>query len=133
MTPDLTTFRALYPEFNDVTDATVTLYIESSKEVLSEQNWGRCWSKAVLLLAAHDLKLSLERQAGFSPDTPSAAGALTSASAGGLSVGFGYAEFFTRTASNSYYSKTPYGQEYLVLRRRCLPRSYISSCTKKCH
>lgn len=129
MTPDLAAFRIIYPEFSPVSDEIVEFYIADAVETLNENAWGVCYAKAVLSLAAHNLALSMARQASATDDGSGvveigATGAIASASAGGLSVSF------TPTASASsddgaFYSQTPYGQHYMSLRRECLSRGRL--------
>jgi hypothetical protein len=124
MIADLATFRALYPEFDGVPDATVNLYLTDSLETLSESAWGRCYAKAAMLYTAHELSLALSRQAsavgGVAPQT----GLLQSGSEEGIS--FAFARTPAANASSEWLGQTPYGQGYAALQRQCLARGWLS-------
>lgn len=129
MTPDLATFRALFPEFATVADVTVQLYLDDALDRLSEGAWGRCYAKAVLNYAAHELALAQARQAS-AVDTGTgvvvpATGQLVSGSEEGIS--FAFAQSSTpKTITQEWLSQTPYGQAYLALQRQCLERGRLS-------
>lgn len=130
MTPDLATFRALFPEFDAVLDATVQLYIDEAAEELDAGAWGRCYGKAVLYYAAHELALAQARQASAAtggggevviPQT----GKLQSGSEEGISFSF-EASTANKSASGAWLDQTPYGQAYSALQRQCLSRGRLS-------
>ena len=59
--PTLANFRILFPEFDAIDDVRIQLYIDDAIDELSKANWGKCWGKAVLYYAAHQLQLSIDR------------------------------------------------------------------------
>ena len=130
MTPDLATFRIIYPEFSGVGDPVVQLWLDDAIETLSESAWGQCYAKAVLAHAAHNLSLSLSRQANSADDgngivEVAATGVVASAAAGGVSVSFAQPASTSSTEDRAWFSQTPYGQHYLALRKQCLSRGRL--------
>ena len=132
---DLITFRAFFPEFSSVGDVSVELYLDLYNSTLNEDNWKDCFGEAVLYRSAHEIALSQNRQAneqttssGF-VTTSSGAGAITQASAGGISAS--YSQSITQSAggdTDAYLSQTQYGQQYLALKRQCLPLAVRAGC-----
>lgn len=131
LTADLVTFRLAYPEFQTVSDAAVQFRLDDAIEQLNEAAWGLCYAKAVLSYAAHELALSQARIAAASVDEDNGAvsiaptGQITQASAEGLSVSFA-GPSQGEGADSAYFAQTPYGQNYLALRRQCLSRGELS-------
>lgn len=129
MTPDLATFRALFPEFATVADVTVQLYLDDALDHLDLGAWGRCYAKAVLNYGAHELALAQARAAS-AVDTGSGVvvpgtGQLVSGSEEGIS--FAFAQSSTpKSFTQEWLSQTPYGQAYLALQRQCLERGRLS-------
>lgn len=128
---DLSGYRALYPEHGPIADAVITVQIDAALEHLSRQRWGRCYPRAVLTLAAHEVSLAQARQAGAvitenGQVVGQAAGTVASASAGGLSVSFAVPASASRSDA-AYFSQTAYGQRYLALMRECLSRGRVVS------
>lgn len=133
--PTLINFRVYFPEFDAVADAEVQLYIDLYVGLLRENSWGDCYGLAVLYRGAHELALSQNRQANASISTDgfvvtsSGAGAITQASAGGISAS--YAQSSTQTDGSdvdTYLSQTQYGQQFLALKRQCLPMGITAGC-----
>ncbi|MPW31952.1 DUF4054 domain-containing protein [Agarivorans sp. B2Z047] len=130
MNADLPTFRALYPEFSSIGDEVVQIYIDDADEHLSEQAWGRCYAKALLSYVAHNLALSQNRQANSATNDDgvvesSPMGVVSSASADGLSVGFTVPQSASSNAKDAWYWQTPYGQQFLALRKQCLRKAML--------
>ena len=128
---DLPSYRALYPEHGPIVDAVIEVQIDAALEHLSRQRWGRCYPRAVLTLAAHEVSLAQARQAGAvitenGQVVGQAAGTVASASAGGLSVSFAVPASASRSDA-AYFSQTAYGQRYLALMRECLSRGRVVS------
>ena len=120
MDPTLATFRAFFPEFDGVSDAEVELYLDEARDMVSDPNFGDCFNRAVMLDAAHKLSLSQNRRADSVVDedgnlkTSSGGGPLTSATVGGMSVGYGSnSSQGTVSSFTNYYSLTSYGLEFL--------------------
>jgi uncharacterized metal-binding protein len=112
MQPTLENFRALFEEFASVADAKVQLFLD---EAIEKMNSDECYGTATLYRTAHELALNLQ---ATDSDNVSGAGALTSASADGLSVGFAQVDW-ANSVEGSYWSKTPYGQKYMQLIYEC--------------
>ena len=128
---DLPGYRALYPEHGPIVDAVIKVQVAAALEHLSRQRWGRCYPRAVLTLAAHEVALAQARQAGAvitenGQVVGQAAGTVASASAGGLSVSFAVPASAIRSDA-AYFSQTAYGQRYLALLRECLSRGRVVS------
>lgn len=112
MQPTLENFRALFEEFASVADAKVQLFLD---EAIEKMNSDDCYGTATLYRTAHELALNLQ---ATDSDNVSGAGALTSASADGLSVSFAQVDW-ANSADGSYWAKTPYGQKYIQLIYEC--------------
>lgn len=121
MASSLETFKAMFPELCSVDDNVVELWLTQADEYLCEDSWGKCFDTACLYLAAHELALSLQRQASAASSGGNAGGVVQSASADGLSVGYAVPNFATQgTIDETQYAKTPYGLKYLQLRDNCI-------------
>ncbi len=127
--PTLEYFRELFPEFDDVSGLRILIYIDIAKAQLDEAAWGSCYALAVLYYAAHLLKMSENAGGGDDPGGGGQAGPLTSASAGGLSVGFASPP---TTPGSWYFYQTPYGQYFTQLQSQCLKKVFVSSCGGGC-
>ena len=125
MTPDLATFRALFPEFASIVDATVNLYLDDALDHLSQGAWGRCWAKAVLNYSAHELALAQARAASAVGGVVPQTGKLQSGSEEGISFAF-ESSSTPKTFTQEWLSQSPYGQAYLALQRECLERGRLS-------
>ncbi len=132
---DLVTFRIFFPEFSSVAAEPIELYLALYNTSLQEDTWGDCFGEAILYRSAHEVALSQNRQAnaqttssGF-VTTSSGAGAITQASAGAISAS--YAQSSTQSLgsdTDTYLSQTQYGQQYLALKRQCLPLAVRAGC-----
>lgn len=118
--PTLVNFRLLFPEFDGVDDARVELFLQCAIDAM---NSGECYAKATLYRTAHELSLNIQQSSGS--DNVSGAGALTSASADGLSVAFASVDW-ANSADGSWWSKTPYGQKYMQLIAECSKGSRVT-------
>ena len=118
--PTLVNFRILFPEFDSADDARVELFLQCAIDVMSTD---ACYGMATMYRAAHELSLNTQQSSGS--DNVQGAGALTSASADGLSVGFANPEW-AFDANGSYWSKTPYGQKYMQLIQECSNGSRVT-------
>ncbi len=129
MTPDLATFKVLFPEFGTLTDPVVSLYLNDALEELDLGAWGKCYAKAALNYAAHQISLAQTRQSSVSiqngavvvPQT----GKLQSGSEEGIAFNF-EASNANKTALGEWLAQTPYGQAFLALQRTCLKRGRLS-------
>lgn len=99
------------PEFSSEDTARLDVFIGLSASRLSARVFGRVYAQAVVYLAAHLLTLS-ERA---SSSGGSAAGPITSASTGGVSISYGQVNTAV-SVSDATLSTTAYGLEFLALR-----------------
>lgn len=121
---DVPTFRVLFPELDAVPDARVQVALDGARDELSPTLWGKCYEKAILYFAAHEIALSLVRQQDGEDGATTPTGRVQSASVEGLSVSFAVPA--NTTANSDWLSQTPYGQAFLALTRRCLSRGVLS-------
>ena len=129
---DLPSYRALYPEHGPIVDAVIEAQLDAALDHLSHKSWGRCYPRAVLTYAAHEVALAQSRMAGTVTTESGevvgqATGAVASASAGGLSVSFALPASASR-CDTAYFSQSAYGQRYLALMRECLSRGRMVGC-----
>ena len=119
----LASFKARFPEFGD-DDGRIQFWIDETEDELSAASFGNNYETAVDMLAAHKLALSNQR----ANDVNAPQGAVTSASADGLSVSLAVKPSSTsmndRTA---WLAQTSYGVEYLARRRAWLSIAMVTS------
>ena len=132
MNADLVTFKILFNEFDSVPDVKIQLYIDDAKDALDKSAWGLCYDKAVLWLTAHNLSMSMQRNANSSEDENgnielAQTGVLTNATADGLTVGFA-ASPSASSDGGYWYAQSTYGQRYLALMKECLSPARIVRC-----
>ncbi len=133
--PDVTSFKARFPEFGSGVDARITFYLADVVAELSKPAWGTVpiWAKACETLAAHRLALSQQRTAEAQVTDGGQVviaqqGTIQNASADGLSVGFAGKQSQTAgTVAEEEYSQTPYGIQYMTMRARFLRRGRLAS------
>lgn len=119
--------KDIFPELCDVSDNVAEFWLNHVTDYLCQQSWGDCYDKAVLFLTAHEIALSLQRQASGSAAGGSAGGVVQSASADGLSVSYSVPDYMVNgTIDETQYAKTPYGQKYLQLRDSCLANGRLA-------
>lgn len=106
---DVAAFKLAFPEFASVSDLKITAASDRAELYLSA-NCNKSRLLAWQLLTAHILTLSKKATDG---DT---SGVISSASEGSVSVSFAAQDV---SGNRYWYSQTPYGQEYLVLLKRC--------------
>lgn len=118
--PTYAQFIALFPAFSAVSQPIVEDALSLSANLLDESAWGNFFSNAVGLDAAHNLAMNslLDTISGSFKNT---AGPLTSASAAGASASFASPPNVDGYGSNSWYSKTTYGQRFMRLRAVVIP------------
>ncbi len=111
MTVTASLFKTRFPEFDDLEESRIEIFIGDAEDELEESAWGDRYDLAVYYLTAHLLALGQETLAG----NPMGLSKITSASADGLSTGFGSYTF--TSATDAYWSSTSYGREFLRLKR----------------
>ena len=123
MTPILKIFRMAAGEFANVDDELVGEWIELTRPLVSKKRFRHLWTQALAFLTAHRMKMS---GVGIAPgDDPMAdinnIGVGTfmrigNYSEGEVSVGFN-GNITQFTDSDAEYALTPYGVQFLRLRR----------------
>ena len=128
MACDVTSFRLRFPEFEsnvEYPDARIQLFLDDAFEDIGpdELRWGEKFDRAHCYLSAHLLTSGTTTEAG---NTSSNAGAITSKSAGGVSV--------TRSSlakdlsiGDDFYLTTSYGQQFMRIRNSCFV-GVMSTC-----
>lgn len=111
-------FRALFPQFVDVADATVEAQAEMAMCFVGARGC-TCSSQMWLLLTAHLLYLSAQMVASGG----GVAGPVTSSSIGKVSVSF--AAPAVGTDWNYWLALSPYGQQFAALYQSCNTGSYV--------
>ena len=111
--------RTIAPEFKAVSDEQVQKFLELCVPLVSKSRFGKLYDQALALLAAHRLKLSglgVSVIGGSSGVGGAAAGfQLASVAEASVNVSFNTANI--NTGTDSWYALTPYGLEFLNLRR----------------
>lgn len=126
MTPDLATFRALFPELAATPDPTVTLWLDDAGSELAPAAWGQCYPKAALYLAAHNVAMANARAAGAAGGVVSQAGVLVSGSEENISFTFADKGTTDKGARAQWLAQTPYGDAFAALQRSCLSKGRLS-------
>ena len=107
-------FRLVAAEFDDLADETVENWIELTEPMISRKRFGKLYEQALALLTAHRLKMS-----GYGDMTLGKVGdslRVGSYSEGETSVSFTVNQQ-TNLLADAELALTPYGLEYLSLRR----------------
>lgn len=115
MAVDVPTFRARFPEFAGIGDATIQVYLDDTVADLDQGIWGEeaVADRATSFLAAHRLATSLDADGSA---ISGQGGALSAASADGVSSTYAMPEKLSAEALDLW--STVYGQRFLDLRRR---------------
>ncbi len=116
ITPTRSDFIASFPVFTSIDAGLVNFQLSLSSRLLNRSAWGDFYSDAIGLDTAHNLSLQQVSSTGLLGGFQAAAGPLTSASAAGMSSSFATPDLSTKGASEQWYSKTIYGQQFLRLR-----------------
>jgi len=103
-------FKLRYPEFANVPDSRVQLFIDDAVICLNEIRAGIYYDKLLALLTAHFLALALQQESGVDKGT----GMVGSMSEGDTSISF--VSPSSTSTSDYYYQQTTYGIEYLTFR-----------------
>lgn len=109
------TFRARFPEFSGIGDATVQIYVDEAIADVDPNIWGDTPTadRAISFLAAHRLSTSLDAAGGA---VSGQGGALASASADGVSSTWVLPQGLSPIDMALW--GTVYGQRFLELRNR---------------
>ena len=113
MTP-IEIFRLVATEFSSMEDTTVSQWLELTSPLISKRVFGKLYDQARALLTAHRLKM-----AGYGDSSYGTVGdtlRIGSYSEGETSIGFTVNQA-TNLLVDAELTLTPYGLEYLSLRR----------------
>lgn len=107
-------FRLVATEFETLDDETVEAWLSLTSPLISKKVFGKLYDQAVALLTAHRLKMAGygDNQYGTIGDTLR----IGSYSEGETSIGFNVNQG-TSLMADAELTLTPYGLEYLTLRR----------------
>ena len=109
---NLAAFRALYPQFDTVADATVLAVADQALCFVSDTGC-ECDDTAWFLMVAHLLQIQTAAAAGGSGSGP-----VASATVGGVSVSFQAPPYGT-SAYKFWLLSTPYGSQLAAMLARC--------------
>ena len=119
----LAIFRLVATEFNAITDDVVTAWIELTAPLISKRRFMNLWAQALALLTAHRMKMSNAGVADGDDPLQDVGGIgvgnlmrVGNFSEGEVSIGFNQ-NFVQYTETNAELALTPYGVQYLSLRR----------------
>ena len=107
-------FRVVATEFADLSEDTVMAWFELTAPLIGKKIFGKLYDQALALLTAHRLKM-----AGYGDSSYGTVGdtlRISNYSEGETSVGFGVGQA-TNLMVDAELALTPYGLEYLTLRR----------------
>ena len=113
MTP-IEIFRLVATEFSSMKDETVSQWLELTSPLISKRVFGKLYDQALALLTAHRLKM-----AGYGDSSYGTVGdtlRIGNYSEGETSIGFTVSQA-TNLLVDAELTLTPYGLEYLSLRR----------------
>ena len=129
MTCTVEELRLRFPEFIDDTeysDARIQLFLDDAVEDIGsdEKRWCGKYNRAQCNLAAHLLSIGTSSEAG---DSSGKAGAISSKSAGGVSV---TRAVVAKNGSDAdlFYSTTIYGQQFMIIRNGCFIGVLVANC-----
>ena len=114
MSKTLQIVRLVATEFENLSDETIEMWIDLTAPLISKKVFGKLYEQALALLTAHRLKMS-----GYGDSTFGTVGdtlRVGSYSEGETSIGFTVNQG-TNLMVDAELALTPYGLEYLSLRR----------------
>lgn len=118
-------FLLRYPEFSGVDADLIALYFEDAEIVLCKKVWGKFYEQGLCALVAHNLAIKgvLNVDADGNPTYANGEQfkAVSSKSAGGLSLSYSQASSSNANVTDYDLSSTSYGLLYLRLRRLVTP------------
>jgi hypothetical protein len=125
--PTTEEFILAYPAFSLIDEALIDNAIDFSSRLLDQTAWGDFYFNAIGLDVAH--MLTLGAMIGNTPSggVQAAVGPVSSVSAAGVSTSFNSADVVAGSKSDSWYSKTMYGQMFLRLRDNVISMGIMCS------
>jgi len=118
--PTYEEFIVLYPAFESTDEVLVEAALSLSERLLDVSSWEDFFSDAVGLDTAHNLTLDALANTSTMGGFKAAAGVISSVSAAGVSTSFAAPDMVQGSKTDSWYSKTVYGQKFLLLRDNVL-------------
>lgn len=115
---DLTLLRAIAPEFSEVSDELIRIWIELTEQLMNKEAFGAQYPQALAYLTAHRMKIAGLGAEGAFGNIADRAG-VVSYTEGATSVSFGNNTGVT--GAEASLSLTTYGLEYLRLRQTIIP------------
>lgn len=127
--PTYAEFIERFPQFSDppVAQTAVEAQIAISSAWLCPDVWGEFYSEAVLYDVAHNIAMDQQMNRGLNGGQQAAAGPITSSSGAGLSISFEALRYQGNSASDSWYTKTAFGQKFLHLRNTIVPMGMLTA------
>ncbi len=120
--------RLIGTEFADTDDATLEMWVELVKPMVSKKQFGKLYEQALAYLVCHKMKMagSGSNPLGDELGNINAFGfAFSSVSEGGSSISFGASQS-SNVAKDAEYGLTSYGMQYLNLRKLVVVPIHIS-------
>ena len=125
--PTYAAFILQYPEFASATIKTqVEAELALSTRLLDSGAWGDFYSDGIGLDAAHSLAARGVGVGGGGTGVQGATGLVSSVSGAGISVSFAVPTPEMKNKSDIWYSKTNYGQQFMLLRDRVIGLAVLS-------
>lgn len=115
---DLTLLRTIAPEFSEVSDELIRIWIELTEQLMNKEAFGAQYPQALAYLTAHRMKIAGLGAEGAFGNIADRAG-VVSYTEGATSVSFGNNTGVT--GAEASLSLTTYGLEYLRLRQTIIP------------
>lgn len=106
-------FREHFPEFNSKDDVYVTLYLNNALVIHA------ICELATIYLAAHLIVIDTESGVGGSGGSVDGGGARETSSETAKSVSASFKSMAADGTDDAFYTSTPYGRMYVVLRNSC--------------
>lgn len=125
--PTYNDFIASFPQLATADEAMVTYQLSLSARMLSQGAWGEFYSDAIGFDTAHNVSIQQIASTSLLGGFQAASGPLTSASAAGMSSSFTTPDLSSKSASEQWYMKTTYGQQFLRLRNAVCPLAKLAA------
>lgn len=120
------TIRLIAPEFNDVSDATISMWEEVMSPMVGKKVFGKLYETALAYLICHKLKMTGEGESALGAlGSVSTGFSIGSVSDGGTSISFSGGGQ-NNLVKDAEYGLTIYGTQYLNLRNMVVVPIHIS-------
>lgn len=127
--PTYSEFIAKYPAFSTTETVYVTNALSFAERYLDSGTWGLFFSDAIEFLVAHNLTLQAIQNSGANGGFQAAVGPVSSVSGAGVTTSFegAMSSRDKEPYSDSWYKKTSYGQQFLMLRKAVIAPCIMAS------